>query len=47
MGGIVVVLIAYLLGFDPSAVLNVAEQVAPQRETREAPNGAPTGTDSH
>ena len=30
-----------LLGFDPSQVINVAEQVAPQRETREAPKGAP------
>ncbi|MGB8434005.1 MAG: neutral zinc metallopeptidase [Burkholderiales bacterium] len=42
VGAIVVVLIGYFLGFDPSAVLNVAEQVAPQRETREAPKGAPT-----
>src|SRR5512141_1013814 len=41
VGGIVIALVAYFLGFDPSAVLNVAEQVAPQRETREAPKGAP------
>jgi predicted metalloprotease len=41
VGGIVIALIAYFLGFDPSAVMNVAEQVAPQRETREAPKGAP------
>jgi uncharacterized protein len=34
VGGVVIALIAYFLGFDPSAVLNVAEQVAPQRETR-------------
>ena len=42
VGGIVIALIAYFLGFDPGTALNVAEQVAPQRETREAPRGAPT-----
>jgi len=42
IGGIAIAVIAYFLGFDPSAVMNVAEQVAPQRETREAPKGAPT-----
>ena len=42
IGGIVIALIAYFLGFDPGTALNVAEQVAPQRETREAPRGAPT-----
>jgi predicted metalloprotease len=41
VGGIVIALIAYFLGFDPSTVLNVAEQVVPQREAREAPKGAP------
>jgi predicted metalloprotease len=41
IGGIAIALIAYFLGFDPGAVLNVAEQVAPQRETREAPKGVP------
>jgi predicted metalloprotease len=41
VGGIVIALVAYFLGIDPTAVLNVAEQVAPQRETREAPKGAP------
>ncbi|MEO8134413.1 MAG: neutral zinc metallopeptidase, partial [Betaproteobacteria bacterium] len=41
VGGIVIALIAYFLGFDPSSVINVAEQVAPQAETREAPKGAP------
>jgi predicted metalloprotease len=40
-GVIVIGLVAYFLGFDPSTVMNVAEQVAPQRETREAPKGAP------
>ena len=33
-GGIVIAIIAYFLGFDPGTALNVAEQVAPQRETR-------------
>ncbi|HSI22681.1 MAG TPA: neutral zinc metallopeptidase [Methylophilaceae bacterium] len=42
VGGIVIALIAYFLGFDPGAVLTVAEQVAPQRETGEASKGAPT-----
>jgi predicted metalloprotease len=40
-GAIVIAVIAYFLGFDPGMVLNVAEQVAPQREAREAPKGAP------
>ena len=42
IGGIVIAIIAYFLGFDPSAVMNLAEQVAPQSETHEAPKGAPT-----
>ena len=42
IGGIVVAVIAYFLGFDPSTVINVAEQVGSQRETREAPRGAPS-----
>ncbi|MEX2198313.1 MAG: neutral zinc metallopeptidase [Burkholderiales bacterium] len=41
IGGVVIVVIAYFFGFDPAAVLNVAEQVAPQGETRPAPKGAP------
>jgi predicted metalloprotease len=41
VGGLVIALIAYFLGFDPGAVVDVAEQVVPQRETREAPKGAP------
>src|SRR5512140_2086704 len=41
VGGVVIAVIAYFLGFDPGTVLNVAEQVAPQRETRQAPRGAP------
>lgn len=45
VGGIVIAVIAYFLGFDPGAVMNVAEQVAAQRPGqqvgREAPKGAP------
>ncbi len=41
VGGIVIALIAYFLGFDPGAVMNAVEQVAPQGETREVPKGAP------
>jgi predicted metalloprotease len=41
IGTIVIAVVAYFLGFDPSTVINVAEQVAPQRETRVAPKGAP------
>ena len=41
VGGIVIALIAYFLGFDPSAVINMVDQGAPQDETREAPKGAP------
>jgi predicted metalloprotease len=41
VGGIVIALVAYFLGFDPGVVMEVAEQVSPQRETREAPKGAP------
>ena len=41
VGGVVIAVIAYFLGFDPSTAINVAQQVAPQRETREAPKGAP------
>ena len=41
VGGIVIAVIAYFLGFDPSSVMNAVEQVAPQSEVREAPKGAP------
>ena len=41
VGGIVVAVIAYFLGFDPGTAINLGQQVAPQRETREAPKGAP------
>ncbi len=41
VGGIAIALIAYFLGFDPSTVMNLAEQGTPQAETQEAPKGAP------
>jgi len=41
VGGVVIAVIAYFLGFDPGAALNMAEQVVPQREAREVPTGAP------
>jgi len=41
VGGVVIALVAYFLGFDPSTVLNLAEQTAPQADTRKAPTGAP------
>jgi predicted metalloprotease len=44
IGGIVIAVIAYFLGFDPGTVLDVAQQVGNQRETsqeRAAPKGAP------
>jgi predicted metalloprotease len=43
IGTVVIALVAYFLGFDPSTVINVAEQVNTQRaDTREVPKGAPT-----
>jgi uncharacterized protein len=41
IGGIVVAVVAYFLGFDPGTALNVAQQVTSQQETRTAPKGAP------
>ena len=41
IGGIVLALIAYFLGFDPNAVMNLTEPVAPQSEMHAAPQGAP------
>ena len=41
VGGIVVALIAYFLGFDPGTALNVAEQVSDGRQTQEISKGAP------
>ena len=41
IGGIVVAVIAYFLGVDPRVALNMAEQVAPQQESRQAAKGTP------
>src|SRR3954466_6041105 len=41
VGGIVVAVVAYFLGFDPGTALNVAQQVTTQQDTRPAPKGAP------
>src|SRR5438045_6180287 len=41
VGGVVVALIAYFLGFDPGTALNVAQQVTQPSDTRPAPRGAP------
>jgi predicted metalloprotease len=41
VGGIVIVLLAYFLGIDPGAVMNVTEQMSAPQEAREVPRGAP------
>jgi uncharacterized protein len=41
VGGIVVAVIAYFLGFDPGTAINVAQQVTNPQETRQAAKGAP------
>ncbi|CAN5378532.1 neutral zinc metallopeptidase [soil metagenome] len=41
VGGVVIAVIAYFLGFDPSTALQVAQQVAPKADTREATKGVP------
>ncbi len=41
VGGIIIAVVAYFFGFDPAAVVNVAEQVMPQRESREVQKGMP------
>jgi predicted metalloprotease len=40
IGGVVIAVIAYFLGFDPGAVMNAVQQAAPG-DSREAPRGAP------
>jgi predicted metalloprotease len=43
VGGVVIALIAYFLGFDPSTAIQTAQQIAPQREAQQAPRaGTPT-----
>jgi predicted metalloprotease len=41
VGGVVIAVVAYFLGFDPGTAINVAQQVTSQGETREAPKGTP------
>ena len=41
IGGIVIAIIAMFLGVDPTALLNMTEQVAPQRQEQAAPRGEP------
>lgn len=42
VGGIVIAALAYFLGLDPETAINVADELAPQRETEVVPKGAPT-----
>jgi len=42
VGGIVIALVAYFLGIDPTTVVNVAEEVSTTRDARVTPKGAPT-----
>ena len=41
VGGIIIAVVAYFFGFDPATVVNVAEQVMPQGESREVQKGMP------
>jgi predicted metalloprotease len=41
VGGIVIAVIAYFLGFDPGTAINVAQQVTPQHEGRPVQKGTP------
>ena len=41
VGGVLVAIVAYFLGFDPGTALNVAQQVTAPHETREGAKGAP------
>ena len=41
VGGIVVALVAYFLGFDPGTALNVAQQVSSERPTQAVSRGTP------
>ena len=44
VGGVVVAVIAYFLGFDPGTAINVAQQVTTHRQdSRPAPRGADSG----
>jgi predicted metalloprotease len=41
IGGIVIAIIAAFLGLDPSSVIDTVNQVSPQADQRQAPQGAP------
>jgi hypothetical protein len=41
VGGVVIALIAYFLGVDPTPILNTVQETRGQADTREAPKGAP------
>jgi len=45
VGGVVIAVIAYFLGFDPGTVINAVEQGSAQTETRTAPKGVPADTE--
>jgi uncharacterized protein len=50
LGGVVIVLIATFLGYDPSDVANVVQEVqqsSPPADTRQAPRGAPQDSMGH
>ncbi len=42
IGGVIIAIVAAFLGVDPSTILNVANEVAPQTSQQAAPQGAPT-----
>jgi predicted metalloprotease len=41
VGGVVIALIAYFLGVDPTPIINTVQETRTQADTREAPKGAP------
>jgi predicted metalloprotease len=45
VGGVVIAVIAYFLGFDPGTVINAVQQGSAQTETRTAPKGVPADTE--
>jgi len=47
IGGIVILIVGYFLGVDPSTLLNVAQQASAPPEVRDAPVGAPQDEMGH
>jgi predicted metalloprotease len=47
IGGIVVLIVGYFLGIDPSTLMSVAQQASPPPEVRDAPVGAPADDMGH